>query len=117
MTSTKTGGLGYGILIAVTILEANKSSIRFERKPDGGLIVTAKFPGHATHNSRSALMPSENNRSQFLIRLIDDEEDVLNALQILLESAGWKTKSYCRPGDFLKDTDSFRCQAASFSTC
>lgn len=44
MTSTKTGGLGYGILIAVTILEANKSSIRFERKPDGGLIVTAKFP-------------------------------------------------------------------------
>lgn len=52
-------------------------------------------------------MPSENNRSQFLIRLIDDEEDVLNALQILLESAGWKTKSYCRPGDFLKDTDSF----------
>lgn len=44
MASMKTGGLGYGILIAVTILESNKGSIRFRRKPDGGLHVSAKFP-------------------------------------------------------------------------
>ena len=44
MVSTKAGGLGYGILIAVTILESNKGSIRFHRKPNGGLSVSVKFP-------------------------------------------------------------------------
>ena len=44
MTSSKTGGLGYGILIAITILESNKGSVRFQRNPDGGLCVSVGFP-------------------------------------------------------------------------
>ena len=52
-------------------------------------------------------MFSAQDKSRFLVRLVDDEPDVLTALQILLESAGWKTKTYVRPGDFLRDTASF----------
>lgn len=44
MASSKAGGLGYGILIAVTILEANKAAVGFRRKPEGGLHVSARFP-------------------------------------------------------------------------
>lgn len=46
----------------------------------------------------------EMDRSKFLVRLVDDEPDVLSALQILLESAGWKTKPFSRPNDFLRDS-------------
>lgn len=53
-------------------------------------------------------MFSEMDRSKFLVRLVDDEPDVLSALQILLESAGWKTKPFSRPSDFLKDGSALR---------
>mgnify|MGYP005923853853 FL=1 len=49
----------------------------------------------------------EKDKSKFLVRLVDDEPDVLGALQILLESAGWKSRSYCRPSDFLRDDGVF----------
>ena len=48
MASSKAGGLGYGILIAVTILEANKGAVGFRRRPEGGLHVSARFPVFAT---------------------------------------------------------------------
>ena len=38
-----------------------------------------------------------------LIRIIDDDEDLLESLQFLLESEGWRVKTYSRASDFLTE--------------
>lgn len=48
-----------------------------------------------------------SGKNRFLIRLVDDEEDVRTALAILLECAGWRTKAYACAEDFLKDPADF----------
>lgn len=53
------------------------------------------------HSSVSAL----KERNHYLIRLIDDEPEVLSALAILLECAGWRSKTYTSAEAFLKDVD------------
>lgn len=45
------------------------------------------------------------SRNRFLIRLVDDEPAVLSALSILLECAGWRTKTYTSAEAFLKAAD------------
>lgn len=47
----------------------------------------------------------EQSRNRFLIRLVDDEPAVLSALSILLECAGWRTKTYTSAEAFLKAAD------------
>lgn len=44
MQSEKLDGMGYGILIAVTILESHRGALRFIRRDGGGLIVTVRLP-------------------------------------------------------------------------
>ena len=44
MQSDKLDGMGYGILIALTILEAHQGAIRFSRRAEGGLLVVVRLP-------------------------------------------------------------------------
>ncbi len=44
-----------------------------------------------------------NDKEQFVIRIIDDEEPILFSLNLLLEIDGWKTECYSNPLDFLKN--------------
>ena len=53
------------------------------------------------HNSASII----KERNHYLIRLVDDEPEVLSALAILLECAGWRSKTYTSAEAFLKDVD------------
>ncbi len=41
-----------------------------------------------------------------LIRIVDDEKPVLDALQLMLEVEGWRVSAYGSASDFLKDLDS-----------
>ena len=44
MQSEKLDGMGYGILIALTILETHQGAVRFSRREKGGLLVVVRLP-------------------------------------------------------------------------
>ena len=48
MPSTKADGLGLGLTIVRSILDAHSASIRFESREGGGLRVTLTFPPEET---------------------------------------------------------------------
>ena len=54
--------------------------------------------------SRKQITPEQLKfaQSNALVRIVDDEEDLRDALGFVLDMEGWKTVSYARADDFLK---------------
>lgn len=48
---------------------------------------------------------SEMNKNSFLIRAVDDDPDVLDALRFALEASGWRIVTYSDPQKFLDELD------------
>ena len=45
------------------------------------------------------------NKSEALIRLVDDDASLLFSTQIYLQTMGWKVVAYDSPGKFLRSDD------------
>lgn len=45
------------------------------------------------------------SKSSFMIRAVDDDPGVLDALRFALEASGWKIKTYTEPQKFLDELD------------
>lgn len=46
-----------------------------------------------------------NPRTDFVIRILDDDEDVLLSLSLVLSGRGWETRTYQRAEDFFANDD------------
>ena len=45
------------------------------------------------------------SKSSFMIRAVDDDPGVLDALRFALEASGWKIQTYTEPQKFLDELD------------
>ncbi len=54
-------------------------------------------------------MKKENKVSEtdnsFLVRIVDDDEDIRDSLSLTLEGRGWQTATYCSVDDYLQNDD------------
>lgn len=85
-SSSKKSGLGLGLSIVRSILERLGGRITFTALAGGGLAAVATLPTLAQVHA--------------LVRIVDDEADLREALSFVLDMEGWKTVTYGRAEDF-----------------
>jgi HAMP domain-containing protein/signal transduction histidine kinase len=93
---TQTGGLGLGLAISKTLVEAHQGSIRAQS--DGrnkGSTFTLVFPTRETEQRRIApvLAPTAPQRQPMRILLVEDHEDTNRSLTSLLRRRGYHVQS------------------------
>src|SRR5439155_26896225 len=86
----KYGGMGLGLAIAKSIIEAHKGKVSVESKVGHGTTFTVMLPA-----LREILQPGEDivlkkdNGDRYLIEIIDDDPDILKLLKMYLEDEGF----------------------------
>jgi FixJ family two-component response regulator len=83
--STKRHGMGLGLSICRSIVEAHDGKIWTEENPRGGLIFHFTVP---------AAVRNDGDRSERLVHVVDDEADVRRSLERLLLAAGFTPVLY-----------------------
>jgi signal transduction histidine kinase/DNA-binding response OmpR family regulator len=87
----KYGGMGLGLAIAKSIIEAHKGKISVESKVGTGTSFTVILPA-----LKEMLQPGEDivlkkeNGDRYLIEIIDDDPDILRLLKMYLEDEGFR---------------------------
>lgn len=92
--STKAEGMGLGLSICRTIIEANGGRIWLEPGEGGG----SAF--HFTWSRPPWSLPMADPR---IVHIVDDEEAVRNSTGFLLKTSGYAVKTYASGAAFLKD--------------
>ena len=93
---TKLGGLGLGLAISKTLVEAHKGTITAESAGrDQGAKFTVTFPTSekAGHQTAPAILPTIPQRQSKRILLVEDHEDTNRSLTNLLRLRGYQVQS------------------------
>jgi two-component system CheB/CheR fusion protein len=100
-------GTGLGLSIVRGIIEGHGGAIEVESKPGVGTTFTLYFPAMVSDNSAAAPVlppPTTLPRGQGeRIVVIDDEENVAQAAQLMLQSLGYHVRSYSSAERFHED--------------
>ena len=88
--TTKMSGLGMGLSISRSIVEAHRGTIRAERNPDRGLSIHVELPCGAGHERRA------------VVYVIDDDASFRKAVSRLLRSAGLAVETLASAREFLE---------------
>ena len=95
--TTKKEGMGLGLSIARTLVEAQGGRIWAENNADGGAVFHLVLP-----DRRAGIDSSGTNMSpKPLIHVVDDDDSLRSALLLLLSAGGFEARGYGSAGDFL----------------
>ena len=100
--STKQKGMGMGLTIVRSIIEAHGGTIVAENAPDRGARIIVRLPavrGQTTNDSRCMSDPNQADDRE--VCLVDDDPSVLNSMHYLLASDGIKVRTFNKAEDFL----------------
>lgn len=88
----KYGGMGLGLAIAKSIVDAHKGKIRVESKVGTGTTFTIHLPALQEIDERQQSMGPimKPNGDHYLIEIIDDDHDILRLLKMYLEDEGFQ---------------------------
>ena len=109
--TTRQEGLGLGLPICRSIVEAHGGTIRVERNAERGVTFHFDLPADgAAERAQAAAAPSETGHEEAgaaaaagpLVCLIDDDPAVREALARLLVGEGWAAIPYASASDFLQ---------------
>ena len=98
LNSSKAKGLGLGLPIVKSIIEAHGGKITFRPNIPKGLIVEIQIPclGRRKEKNEEAGTTAD--------KIVDDDDDLRNALSFLLKAQGWRVAAYSSAKDFLVRT-------------
>ena len=106
--TSKSAGMGLGLAISRTIIEAHGGEIRAENAPGGGAVVSlhvaVRFGGNA-HDGRSCV-----------VHVVDDDAPWRKSVTRLLSAVGYRVMQYESAEQFLETAD-VEARAAFCSTC
>ncbi len=96
--TTKAHGLGLGLALCSTIIEAHQGKLTLVNGEGGGAIARFSLP---------AQQPTFRYRmtDKFTVYLVDDDPGVLKGLSRLLRAKGYEVKPYSSPQVFLDEHD------------
>ncbi len=110
--TTRREGLGLGLSICRSIVQAHRGAIAVEPNPDRGVTFRFDLPGEASEDDREkAGAPAEAVALKAAKRLlapepavcvVDDDAAVRESLVRLLTAAGWRVASYASGSEFLE---------------
>ena len=96
--TTKRDGMGLGLSIARTVVEAHGGRVWAENGPGEGAVL----PRRAARAPRGRHVISAIRMSETpLVHVVDDDESLRNSLLRLLRAAGFESRGYGSTGDFL----------------
>ncbi len=113
--TTKLEGMGMGLAIARSIVQAHGGKIWASNSPEGG--ATFEFTVPASDQPQSTRAPKPPDRMAYpgpgsiKIAVVDDDASQRNALTRLLESAGYEVRPFASAAEFLASAgcDGFSC--------
>jgi CheY-like chemotaxis protein len=88
-TKAKTEGTGLGLSISQSLISRYQGSIEFESVVGKGTVFRVTFPAFQTElakEPKASPKSAQDIRARGRILVLDDEEDLLNVLEIVLES-------------------------------
>ena len=104
--STKQKGMGMGLAIVRSIIEAHGGTIVGENAPDRGASYDCSLAGCARTNANdSRCMSNPNQAEEHEVCLVDDDLSVLKSMHYLLASEGLKVRTFNKAEDFLNSRE------------
>jgi len=95
-TKGKGRGTGLGLAVTLGIVEKHKGIIRVDSNVHKGTAFDVYFPINAIEQNQSQEQKSILKGNEHIL-LIDDEIDLLHAVQLLLEHIGYKVTAFHKP--------------------
>lgn len=88
----KYGGMGLGLAIAKSIIDAHKGKISVHSKVGEGTTFTLLLPALEEMDSQQqeSLPMTKSDGNSYLIEIIDDDQDILRLLKMYLEDEGFR---------------------------
>jgi FixJ family two-component response regulator/signal transduction histidine kinase len=107
--TTRREGLGLGLAICRSIVQAHGGAILAEPNPDRGISFRFELPGEAGEGDRQAAgapalaaeVAARAPGGAPLVCVVDDDAAVREAVARLLAAMGWRVASYPSAGEFL----------------
>ncbi len=100
--STKQKGMGMGLAIVRSIIEAHGGTISGENAPDRGARMVVRLPAARGEIQRIGGGMIESSTAEANeVCVVDDDPSVLKSMHYLLASEGFKVRPFNQAGDFL----------------